>query len=506
MARYEITAPDGSRYEITAPDDASESDVMSYAKQSFKTQDSREMSPEESVPQWGRDNPNLYGAAGAARETLGPVAEALGLGGGAMVGTASAGPVGGAIGAGLGYGAAKEFTGKADVALGNTPQQGLADQLRNAAGNVAEGSAIEMGGQSVVPAAKALYEGGKVAASSLIGDVGTGMGSETMRQLGAAGQAGGKRMASALSSMRNKGDMESVVMDAKSALKNMNERRTAEYLAGMKNIEGADKPLDFKIVDSAFKDIVDSFKYKGTWKVGKETQAKISEIQKTVDDWRNKPELHTTMGFDALKQRINDLMPNKLDAGKSGMAVTKMYNAIKNTITKESPEYAKVMKDFETSIKSTKEIEKELSLSDRASVGTALRKLQSVTRNNANTNYGNRADMVKSLEEGGGSNIIDRLAGQSAATWTPRGLSRIGAQGAAIGASTMNPMVATAIPFMSPRLMGEAAVKGGQLAGALSRGGRAIGITPELVRAASKGATIDEINRQRLLAEQLRRK
>ena len=32
MARYEITAPDGSRYEITAPDNASEAQVMEYAQ------------------------------------------------------------------------------------------------------------------------------------------------------------------------------------------------------------------------------------------------------------------------------------------------------------------------------------------------------------------------------------------------------------------------------------------------------------------------------------------
>lgn len=35
MARYEITAPDGSRYEITAPEGASEQDVMEYAQQQF---------------------------------------------------------------------------------------------------------------------------------------------------------------------------------------------------------------------------------------------------------------------------------------------------------------------------------------------------------------------------------------------------------------------------------------------------------------------------------------
>ena len=35
MARYEITAPDGSKYEVTAPDDASEAQVLDYARQNF---------------------------------------------------------------------------------------------------------------------------------------------------------------------------------------------------------------------------------------------------------------------------------------------------------------------------------------------------------------------------------------------------------------------------------------------------------------------------------------
>lgn len=35
MARYEITAPDGSRYEITAPEGASEQNIMAYARQNL---------------------------------------------------------------------------------------------------------------------------------------------------------------------------------------------------------------------------------------------------------------------------------------------------------------------------------------------------------------------------------------------------------------------------------------------------------------------------------------
>lgn len=38
MAKYEITAPDGSRYEITAPDNATEADVLKYAQSQFGQQ------------------------------------------------------------------------------------------------------------------------------------------------------------------------------------------------------------------------------------------------------------------------------------------------------------------------------------------------------------------------------------------------------------------------------------------------------------------------------------
>ncbi len=38
MAKYRVTAPDGSTYEISAPDGASEADVMAYAQSQFAQQ------------------------------------------------------------------------------------------------------------------------------------------------------------------------------------------------------------------------------------------------------------------------------------------------------------------------------------------------------------------------------------------------------------------------------------------------------------------------------------
>lgn len=45
MARYEITAPDGSRYEVTAPDNATEADVMAYARSQFQRPKEKPMDP-----------------------------------------------------------------------------------------------------------------------------------------------------------------------------------------------------------------------------------------------------------------------------------------------------------------------------------------------------------------------------------------------------------------------------------------------------------------------------
>lgn len=52
------------------------------------------------------------------------------------------------------------------------------------------------------------------------------------------------------------------------------------------------------------------------------------------------------------------------------------------------------MKNYENASNLIREIEKTLSLNPKASIDTALRKLQSVMRDNVNTNYGKRGDLV----------------------------------------------------------------------------------------------------------------
>ena len=101
-----------------------------------------------------------------------------------------------------------------------------------------------------------------------------------------------------------------------------------------------------------------------------------------------------------------------------------------------------------------REIERALSIGKKSAADTAIRKLQSLTRNNANTNYGYRLELAKALQEKGGQDLMPALAGQALSSYVPRGLA---GQGAGIGASLTafsNPMAAAVLPLTSPKLMG----------------------------------------------------
>ena len=129
------------------------------------------------------------------------------------------------------------------------------------------------------------------------------------------------------------------------------------------------------------------------------------------------------------------------------------------------------MKGYSEASDQIKEIERALSQGKRASADASMRKLQSLMRNNANTNYGNRLDLAKQMIDQGGNNIMPALAGQALNTWTPRGLGSAVAGGlgggAMIAGASVPASIAAAVPVLavqSPRLMGEAALKTGQAA------------------------------------------
>ena len=118
-----------------------------------------------------------------------------------------------------------------------------------------------------------------------------------------------------------------------------------------------------------------------------------------------------------------------------------------------------------------------MSLGKKANIDTSVRKLQSILRNNANTNYGRRVELGRELEATGipgADTLFPQLAGQMLSSFTPRGIQ--GATTALGGAAAYatNPALLPGLALTSPRLVGEAAYYGGKAGGAAQKMAKAL--------------------------------
>lgn len=310
----------------------------------------------------------------------------------------------------------------------------------------------------------ALAAKGTVASAKGVGKVAenvlgmtTGVGTEPITQAFKAGVEGGQRGQQFTQNMRGTADMMEVLDIAKQNLDQIRKDRSNTYKANMANIKGDKTVLDFTGIDKAVTDAFDKVSYKGQIK-NQEAATKVSEAKALIDEWKalDPAEFHTPEGIDALKQSVGQILEGLQPRTTSDTVVKGIYNSIKNEINNQAPTYAKTMKSYSESSDLIKEVERSLSLGDKASADTAMRKLQSLMRNNVNTNYGQRLKLAQQLESQGGQQIMPSLAGQAMADWTPRGIQRASALPTAVMTS------GASLPFQSPRLVGEAAYGAGQ--------------------------------------------
>ena len=309
--------------------------------------------------------------------------------------------------------------------------------------------------------------GGKVA-SEVLGAT-TGVGGTPIREAFEAGKEGGQRGELFVESMRGKRDPAAVVADAIENLSQLKARRNQQYRQSMaQGVLKDPTTLNFAGVDAALQSGFDRFSYGG--KVTNQQGANaVGDVKKLVDEWKaGDPNVfHTVEGFDALKKaiwEIQDSLP--MEAKSARGAIGDIYNTIKSDIVKQAPDYGRVMKGYEEASQLIREIEKTLSLNPTATIDTKLRKLQSIMRNNVNTNYGQRVKLVDELE--GQPNLLKpQLAGQSLEQATPRGIQSA-TQPMAIASTGFFQGIPEAIGLAgasSPRLIGEAAYKLGQARG-----------------------------------------
>jgi hypothetical protein len=334
------------------------------------------------------------------------------------------------------------------VETGATGPQMYEQMGQNVATGGAIGAAIPVIGRGIQAAGGAIRRGLGLT---------TGAGEESISQALRAGREGNQAF---LQNIRGDVSAMDVLDQAKDALANMRSARSQAYGQTIKPVMANQTKLDFAPITGKLDEVVESLKVKtptgSQFKIGSDELRKVEELQGIVKTWQKDPALHTAEGLDALKQRLDALYPDSPMQKQVQRVVSAVRNTVKDTIVAQDKNYAKTMKAYEESLSLEREIERALSLNNRSAADTAIRKLQSLTRNNANTNYGYRMELAKALQEQGGQDLMPALAGQALSSFTPRGLA---GQGAALGigaggALTVNPMALAALPLTSPRLVG----------------------------------------------------
>lgn len=303
------------------------------------------------------------------------------------------------------------------------------------------------------------------AGTKVVGELMTHTGATPLENAYRAGVEGGEAGEVFRGQMRGTSEMAEPVQMAKEGLEGYRGVRARDYREGRDAITSLDRQmapqdrvLDFGKIDDAV-DKARKVQTFGTRVLDKGANDVRNSMISEINEWKalDPVEYHTIDGMDALKRSLGHMMMDTAPGTSARKAAGDIYNAVRKTIVEYDPKYARVMKDYEQASIQIKELERAMSLGEKASGDTALRKLQSIMRNNVNTNYGRRLELGKLLEENGATHLMAALSGQALNAWAPRGLGKLGAELAVIGGAGhfISPWTLAATPLMSPRLMGE---------------------------------------------------
>lgn len=372
----------------------------------------------------------------------------------------------------------------ADVSMLFTGGGSVASKLPGVAGRA--GEAVANVGRTIDPlniAVNAVSKPAKLAealASNTLG-LSTGAGAESIREAAKAGAAGGAKAEAFLDQMRANAPIENVVNTARDAVAEMYKNRSDLYKSSMSGVTKDKTTLDFAPIDKSIADAERIGSFHGI-AINENAAKTLADIRSKFDEFKASPvsDIRTVEGFDKLKQAIGDIQQAQPLGTPARTIANEIYNSVKNEITKQAPDYAKVMKDYENASALLKDIESSLSTGKKANIDTTVRKLQSIMRNNANTNYGRRAELGRVLEQSGAAGadtLFPQIAGQMLSSKTPRGIQGgvlpASMGGAALTAGLTNPATAAAIIggglASSPRLVGEAAYYAGKAGGSAQK-------------------------------------
>jgi len=285
--------------------------------------------------------------------------------------------------------------------------------------------------------------------------------------------------------MRNAaGATEANVDAARKAVDRLKAENYQQYLDNTASLGINPQPLDFTKVQKRIEDIKPD-NYDDYLKLTDRPTEHLAweRMKRTTDEYAalgaQNPDLLLPINVDNFKQNLFDIGSKATGAydSKATDIANQAYGAVRGLIADFDPLYDAAMTASREGIEAVKELESAFSLAPgrdrRVNVDAATRKLQSIWRNNANTNYGQRVSLGETLAKYDPEGIVKAGgAGQMLSSDRPRAIPGSIAAGSMITGATVNPVTLLALPALVPRVVGEAAFGAGRLAGTGARYGK----------------------------------
>jgi len=361
------------------------------------------------------------------------------------------------IGAGfIGKGATATAKGLRSVGVGGgvgaVNAIGETESPEDLAQNIGQYSSIGAAIGGAIPLAGAAVRGTGKTLKQVLGKT-TGAGDVAV---GDAFNAGVKGNTTFLDKMRGNIDADGLEKRVQANFDKIKSNRNQTYNQDITRLKQAtaDKKLDLQPVINDVKSIMKTESGGADYLLDNDTSRVLAETKDTLNKFYKDKSRHNLEGFDNLKKRLQGI--NTKEGTNAERVKTNITNSVKNQILKQSPEYKAINDAYAKDTATLNDLKKVFSMNRNANSETVLKKIQSTARNNANTDWSYRKQLLNMLDPTG--EIQQEISANALNSWSPRGLLGGGIAGASL---FTNPAMLVAT---SPRAVGNIAYRAGQVA------------------------------------------
>lgn len=272
-------------------------------------------------------------------------------------------------------------------------------------------------------------------------------------------QAGREGSPEFLAQMTETGDVADPIAKAQKAVTELYQQRSTDYTRRMEKLKRNPEALSFDDVEKSIEGVRNIGRHKG---IDISSAADVwDQVDAKTMEFFNKG-LNTIEDFDAMKRAVGNIRDTYQRGTPQYRVANDVVKAINNTIVDKAPIYANIMNDYRVASDVLSDVTASLSTGAK-SADTTLNKLRRVA-----SGKGARGRTVLDLLEStpSGKGLGNVLAGQTMSSPEAGGLTPTISAGTAMAAGSPEPLLGA---FMSPRALGTAAYRTGEVLGGAER-------------------------------------